>query len=230
MFHEAMNGCSQILDLLQNPSRLESIPLDRWRVSVCSEHSRYSLKRRPSALTEIFVQNYLSIGVDALVTYNFHTARDANHGSSSKFISPFSGRLYNKLLYFIYGNLWSTKQFWEEKKIIFFFLHSCLTKKGTKDVLERECKDLDQILELELDGQKVSLPKIESVVILNIPCWGAGVRPWELGQGHEQFPVPSFSDQKLEVFCVYSSFHIAQMQVSPPENGRVWDNLDRIWY
>ena len=57
------------------------------------------------------MQNYLSIGVDALVTYNFHKARE----------SPFyfmSSRLINKLIYFSYG---------------------------TKDVLERECKDLDKV-------------------------------------------------------------------------------------
>ena len=54
----------------------------------------------------------------------------------------------------------------------------------------------------------------ESVVVLNIPYWGAGVQPWCLGSGHKDFPhAPSISDQKLEVFCVYSSFHIAQMQV-----------------
>ena len=59
------------------------------------------------------MQNYLSIGVDALVTYNFHKARE----------SPFyfmSSRLINKLIYFSYG---------------------------TKDVLERECKDLDKVSE-----------------------------------------------------------------------------------
>ena len=60
------------------------------------------------------MQNYLSIGVDALVTYNFHKARE----------SPFyfmSSRLINKLIYFSYG---------------------------TKDVLERECKDLDKVCDL----------------------------------------------------------------------------------
>ena len=47
---------------------------------------------------------------------------------------------------------------------------------GTKDVLERECKDLNKILELYIDENRVKLPNVESVVILNIPCWGAGVR------------------------------------------------------
>ena len=45
-----------------------------------------------------------------------------------------------------------------------------------KDVLERECKDLNKILELYIDDNRVKLPNVESVVILNIPCWGAGVR------------------------------------------------------
>ncbi len=64
-----------------------------------------------------------------------------------------------------------------------------------------------------MDGVKVDLPNIESVVVLNIPCWGAGVKPWTLGSGHSKFPKSSYNDEKLEVFCVFSSFHIAQMQV-----------------
>jgi hypothetical protein len=38
----------------------------------------------------------MSVGVDALVTYNFHQARERRTWG-------LSGRLYNKLLYFIYG-------------------------------------------------------------------------------------------------------------------------------
>ena len=75
----------------------------------------------------------------------------------------------------------------------------------------------------------------ESVVILNIPYWGAGVKPWELGSGHKDFNfTPSFSDKKLEVFCVFSSFHIVQMQVglSEPHKGGTGqggeDQADRV--
>ncbi len=32
-----------------------------------------------------------------------------------------------------------------------------------------------------MDDKKLDLPNVESVVVLNIPCWGAGVRPWSLG-------------------------------------------------
>ena len=54
-------------------------------------HLRIRLPR-----TSILMNNYLSIGVDALVTYNFHKARE----------SPFyliSSRIINKLIYFSYG-------------------------------------------------------------------------------------------------------------------------------
>ena len=133
------------------------------------------------------MNNYLSIGVDALVTYNFHKARE----------SPFyvmSSRIINKLIYFSYG---------------------------TKDVLERQCQNLNHKIALYMDKQLVSLPDIEAVVVLNIPTWGAGVKPWELGSGGQDRASPSISDAKLEVFCVYSSFHIAQMQVGLSEPHRV---------
>ena len=34
-----------------------------------------------------------------------------------------------------------------------------------------------------MDGERIDLPDIESVVVLNIPYWGAGVKPWLLGNG-----------------------------------------------
>merc|ERR1719411_964769 len=185
-FGSGADGSLNVKDVMRqiaNEQITTDTLLDRWKVNVVPK--RYCGIKLPSQT--IYMQNYLSIGVDALVTYNFHKARE----------SPFyfmSSRLINKLIYFSYG---------------------------TKDVLERECKNLDQILELVLDDQKIELPSIESVVILNIPNWGAGVRPWTLGQDHKNFPPPSMSDKKLEVFCVYSIFHIAQMQVGLSEPFRV---------
>jgi len=70
--------------------------------------------------------------------------------------------------------------------------------------------------------KKIELPNIESVVILNIPFWGAGVEPWTLGSGHKEFAfTQDYADKRLEVFCVYSSFHIAQMQVGLSEPHRI---------
>ena len=54
---------------------------------------------------------------------------------------------------------------------------------GTQQVMERGFRDLDQRLELYLDGVRAELPSIESVVVLNIPSWGAGVHLWDMGAG-----------------------------------------------
>jgi len=162
----------------------ETVSLDRWSVDVLPKrHLRIRLPK-----STIYMNNYLSIGVDALVTHNFHKARE----------SPFylfSSRIINKLIYFSYG---------------------------TKDVLERQCQNLNNKLKLYMDGTKIELPNIESVVVLNIPFWGAGVQPWSLGSGAKEFSFEQdIADKRLEVFCVYSSFHIAQMQVGLSEPHRI---------
>ena len=179
---DASADINQFLEKIRLESTL--VKMDRWKVRVVPR--RHLRIRLPTST--VFMNNYLSIGVDALVTYNFHKARE----------SPFyliSSRIINKLIYFSYG---------------------------TKDVLERQCQNLNKKLVLYMDNKKIELPEVESVVVLNIPCWGAGVRPWELGTGHKNFPeTPSISDGKLEVFCVFSSFHIGQMQVGLGEPHRV---------
>ncbi|KHJ42723.1 diacylglycerol kinase accessory domain protein [Trichuris suis] len=161
-------------------SHSESTLLDRWLVSVsCSEKldvHRFEQVRK--------MNNYLSIGVDAQVTLNFHRKRN----SIPRLLS---GRFINKTLFFIYGS---------------------------KDVFEHKCRNLNSSVELRLDGRLIELPKLEAIVLLNIACWGAGVRPWQLGKGG---PQQSMNDGILEVFGVYSSFHIAQMQVGLSEPYRI---------
>lgn len=63
----------------------------------------------------------------------------------------FNNRFFNKFLYLSYG---------------------------TKDVLERKCKKLNEKIKLEIDGREIELPELESVVILNIPSWGGGAHIW----------------------------------------------------
>ena len=59
---------------------------------------------------------------------------------------------------------------------------------GTQQAVEREYKDLDQRIEVYMDGKQVELPSIESIVVLNIPSWGAGVDLWGMGlEGNELF-------------------------------------------
>lgn len=62
-------------------------------------------------------------------------------------------------------------------ELVFQLLYLCF---GTQQVVERENKDLDQRIEVYLDDRKMELPSIESIIVLNIPSWGAGVDLWNM--------------------------------------------------
>uniref|UniRef100_A0A183IV78 Diacylglycerol kinase n=1 Tax=Soboliphyme baturini TaxID=241478 RepID=A0A183IV78_9BILA len=162
------------------------VSLDRWNVRI-TLISRFGMKWIQQNFK---MNNYLSVGVDALVTLNFHHRR-------KHLPRVMSGRFINKLLFFTYG---------------------------TKDVLERACRNLQDFVEVRLDDRLISLSQIEGIVVLNIPFWGAGVRPWQMGSAGEglmPFPAQAIDDGVLEVFALYSSFHIAQMQVGLSEPLRL---------
>ena len=61
---------------------------------------------------------------------------------------------------------------------------------------------------------------MESIVVLNIPFWGGGCEPWT-NKNRDDIPQASINDGLLEVFGVYSSFHIAQLQVGLAEPFRI---------
>ncbi|RLU26489.1 hypothetical protein DMN91_000285 [Ooceraea biroi] len=170
------------LEVLWKVQAAERIKLDRWSVTI----KPYGLGFRGSN-RNLFMYNYISVGVDARVTLNFHRIRE----------SPFylfSHRIFNKLLYLGYG---------------------------TQQVVERECKDLDKSLEVYLDGKKAELPSIESVVILNIPSWAAGVDLWKMGMEDDPISVQSINDGKLEVVALYCSFHMAELQLGLSKPYRI---------
>ncbi|XP_059342061.1 diacylglycerol kinase epsilon isoform X2 [Ammospiza nelsoni] len=159
--------------ILRNVMEADGIKLDRWKVQVTNK-GYYNL-RKPKVFT---MNNYFSVGPDALMALNFHAHRE-------KTPSLFSSRIINKAVYFFYG---------------------------TKDCLVQECKDLNKKVELELDGERIELPNLEGIIVLNIGYWGGGCRLWE-GMGDEPYPLARHDDGLLEVVGVHGSFHCAQIQV-----------------
>lgn len=82
---------------------------------------------------------------------------------------------------------------------------------GTKDLLDRRCKNLHTKIQLELDGVLQQLPELESIVLLNISSWGGGVK-LSIPTDEYRFKQRP-DDQLIEVFGLTSSFHIGQVMV-----------------
>ncbi|GAB6025880.1 hypothetical protein CHUAL_011855 [Chamberlinius hualienensis] len=180
---EGFSGDIDVHDIFHRLEKSVKVDLDRWKVDIDPvSHVRL---RHPKK--KVFVNNYISVGVDALVTLKFHQTRESK-------LYLFGSRVLNKLLFMSFA---------------------------TKDVWERECKNLREKVSVWLDGTKIDLPDIEAVIVLNIPCWGAGVQPWTLGSSAATAPKQKIDDGLVEVFGVYSTFHIAQMQIGLSEPVRL---------
>lgn len=166
--------------LIGKIKRAESVQLDRWLMEVKFDN-RSIITRRLHHDKKMFMYNYFSVGVDALVTLNFHKAR-----ASALYVVK--SKIVNKFMYFIYG---------------------------TQQVFIQHCDRLHENLEVFIDDLKVELPELQSVVVLNIDSWGAGVKLVDMIKETDRSfaELHSTSDQKAEVFGVASSFHIAQLQV-----------------
>eukprot|EP01134_Creolimax_fragrantissima_P001595 CFRG1595T1 len=103
---------------------------------------------------------------------------------------------------------------------------------GGEKVLVTQCRKLHKFLEVEVDGERICIPELEGLVVLNINSYSAGVNPWKVeesssvSKGLQRFFLrrkivfdaentkPSRPDDKqLEVIGIESSFHISQLVV-----------------
>lgn len=133
-----------------------------------------------------------------------HVALNFHETRATRLYKWLGNRVVNKILYLIFG----TKDFFFEG---------------------RKCSGLNERITLEMDGKIVTLPELESIAVLNIPSWGAGVNLWALGlngdrrdsEGNGPWAVQSFNDQKLEVVGLYSSLHIGQLMIGLNEPLRL---------
>lgn len=60
-------------------------------------------------------------------------------------------------------------------------------------------RHLGQRVQLECDGQRIPLPELQGIVVLNIPSFMGGTNFWGGTRGDDIFLAPSFDDRILEV-------------------------------
>ncbi|XP_068601453.1 diacylglycerol kinase delta [Brachionichthys hirsutus] len=92
---------------------------------------------------------------------------------------------------------------------------------GTKELLHRTYKNLEQRVLLECDGRPIPLPRLQGIAVLNIPSYAGGTNFWGGTKEDETFTAPSFDDKILEVVAVFGSMQMAVSRVINLQHHRI---------
>ncbi|KFZ59620.1 Diacylglycerol kinase delta, partial [Podiceps cristatus] len=92
---------------------------------------------------------------------------------------------------------------------------------GTKELLQRTYKNLEQRVQLECDGVPISLPSLQGIAVLNIPSYAGGINFWGGSKEDNNFGAPSFDDKKLEVVAIFGSIQMAVSRVINLQHHRI---------
>ncbi|KAK5893280.1 hypothetical protein CgunFtcFv8_006168 [Champsocephalus gunnari] len=92
---------------------------------------------------------------------------------------------------------------------------------GTKELVQKTYKNLEQRVHLECDGVPMSLPSLQGLAVLNIPSYAGGINFWGGTKEDNNFGAPSFDDKKLEVVAVFGSMQMAMSRVINLQHHRI---------
>nr|XP_023653382.1 diacylglycerol kinase delta-like isoform X3 [Paramormyrops kingsleyae] len=92
---------------------------------------------------------------------------------------------------------------------------------GTKELLQKTYKNLEQRVLLECDGVSMNLPSLQGLAVLNIPSYAGGINFWGGTKEDNNFGAPSFDDKKLEVVAVFGSMQMAVSRVIKLQHHRI---------
>ncbi|EHB06204.1 Diacylglycerol kinase eta [Heterocephalus glaber] len=92
---------------------------------------------------------------------------------------------------------------------------------GTRELLQRSYKNLEQRVQLECDGQYIPLPSLQGIAVLNIPSYAGGTNFWGGTKEDDIFAAPSFDDKILEVVAIFDSMQMAMSRVIKLQHHRI---------
>ena len=104
-----------------------------------------------------------------------------------------------------------------------------LIKYGAYGATE-SCVDLQNDISLIVDGKEVPLPKLEGLLVVNIPSWAGGTDLWNFRRSDEKkgWKKNEFDDGMLEVVALKSAVHAARIKghmsnsVKIAQGSKVW--------
>lgn len=144
---------SKILISLQHA---DIINVDRWRLRLTPNPAYAGSNKGEDRLPLDVVNNYFSLGVDALIALQFHEAREANP-------QKFNSRIRNKIFYGQTGSKDLILRKW----------------KSLTDYIRVECDGKDIT-------PKLRELKVLAVIFLNIQTYSSGTRPWNRQFGEQR--------------------------------------------
>eukprot|EP00794_Sanderia_malayensis_P012297 gene12297-13565_t len=151
--------------------------LDRWNVMFDFAPSPNPLSPEEEQANVIIMNNYIGIGLDAVLALDFHLAREEQP-------DKFNSRLRNKGVYF---------------------------KSGLKNMGKSSNLNLQDKIDLEVDGKRITMPNIGGLLIQSISSWAGGSDPWGK-EKDEKFKIPSHSDGIIEVMGFTGVVHMGRIK------------------
>jgi diacylglycerol kinase (ATP) len=79
---------------------------------------------------------------------------------------------------------------------------------GSKEMLFQSCKNLHRRLEVNVDGRQLKLPKLQGIVVLNIPSYMGGTNLWGHPGSSRGYRGQSFNDGYLEIVAIKNSTEV----------------------
>ncbi|CAD7682097.1 unnamed protein product [Nyctereutes procyonoides] len=92
---------------------------------------------------------------------------------------------------------------------------------GSKELFQRSYRKLEERVHLECDGEAISLPNLQGIVVLNITSYAGGVNFWGSNTATTEYEAPAIDDGKLEVVAIFGSVQMAMSRIINLHHHRI---------
>ncbi|XP_069922941.1 diacylglycerol kinase kappa [Oryctolagus cuniculus] len=92
---------------------------------------------------------------------------------------------------------------------------------GSKELLQRSYRNLEERVRLECDGEVISLPNLQGIVVLNITSYAGGINFWGSNTATTEYEAPAIDDGKLEVVAIFGSVQMAMSRIINLHHHRI---------